>query len=437
MKKVCILGLGYIGLPTAIVAAQQGLDVIGFDIDKQRVDRINQSDPVIQEPEIFDKLQQVLSTKKFYATNTIEPADYFLIAVPTPFNNDKTADLSYVWHAVDLITQVITQGNVVILESTVPVGTTQKLSERIEEKTGFKAGEDFFVAHCPERVLPGNIFRELTYNARIIGGINQESMQRAKILYKYFVKGPLYLTNAATAEMIKLVENSFRDVNIAFAHQVAAMAYQLHLNPFEIIELANKHPRVNILQPSAGVGGHCIAVDPWFLIETFPEQTVLLKAARIINDEKPQQVVASIYEHVKKWQQQHAGVCKVSLLGLAYKPDIDDIRESPALEIAEQLLKNNAIDLLLCEPHVDEKIIISKLNKQTVPFAYAVEQADIIVCLVNHRLFKTLNTYEINDKIVIDVCGLLYEQHKHQEEQEHVFWPASNAYYHMPTINQD
>jgi UDP-N-acetyl-D-mannosaminuronic acid dehydrogenase len=430
--KVCVIGLGYIGLPTSIIAAYYGLDVIGFDIDQQRVSRINQGEPVIEEPEVATRLQKALATKKFRATTNIEPADYFIIAVPTPFHEDKSADLSYVFAAANSITDVIHKGNVIILESTVSIGATEKLAKIIEEKTSLQAGKDFFVAHCPERVLPGKIFEELIHNARIIGGINRESVTKAAVFYKYFVKGPLYLTDAKTAEMVKLIENSSRDVQIAFANQVASMAYELGLNPFEVIELANKHPRVNILNPSCGVGGHCIAVDPWFLIESFPEHTMLLKTARNINDDKPLQVIASVREHIKHWQRNHSKVCTVLALGLTYKPDTDDIRESPALLIAEKLSQYKDIELLVCEPHVTEQEIKNKFSFAPTSLEKGIKQADIIVCLVKHRAFKQLKTYSLSQKVILDICGLLYEPHQENSSiQEKIFWPTDNAYYIM------
>lgn len=295
MKKVCIMGLGYIGLPTAIVAAEHGFEVVGFDIDAQRVERINNYDPVIDEPEVYERLKPLVTSQQFYATTTLEASDCFIIAVPTPFKEEKKADLSYVYQATRALVPILKKGDVVILESTIPVGTTDYCAQLLQQETGMVAGTDFFVAHCPERVLPGKIFYELIYNARIIGGINQESMNQAKQFYKQFVKGSLYLTNATAAEMVKLVENSSRDVAIAFANQIASMAYSIGLDPFEIIELANKHPRVKLLNPSCGVGGHCIAVDPWFLVETFPKESELLKTARMINDAKPHQVISCVH----------------------------------------------------------------------------------------------------------------------------------------------
>ncbi|MEX0940359.1 MAG: nucleotide sugar dehydrogenase [Candidatus Babeliales bacterium] len=429
MKKVCVIGLGYIGLPTSLIAAEYGFDVIGFDVDQDRVARINIADPVIEEPEIKEKLKNILAKKKFHATTKIQEADYFIIAVPTPFLKDKKADLSYVWDAVDSISLVLKKGAVVILESTVPVGATAQLAQKLEQKTLLKAGIDFFVAHCPERVLPGNIFHELVHNPRIIGGINEESVDQTKEFYKKFVKASLYLTNATTAEMVKLVENSSRDVSIAFANQIAAMAYKAGLNPFEVIELANKHPRVDILNPSCGVGGHCIAVDPWFLIETFPEQTQLLKAAREINDLKPLQVVKATKKSVEEWKKDNKNhmPCKVLILGLTYKPNIDDLRESPALQIAKQLSQDTDIDLLICEPFVKNETINTLFGKYSISFKEGLEQSNIILCLVNHTPFKIINSATISNKMILDYCGLLYKPHIKNQDQEQLFWPASTV----------
>lgn len=426
MQKICIMGLGYIGLPTAIVAAEHGFEVVGFDIDVQRVERINNYDPVIQEPESIERLQPLIASGAFRATTVLKPADCFLIAVPTPFKEDKKADVSYVLTATEAIAHVLKKNDVVIVESTVPVGLTDECAQILAKKTGLKAGEDFFVAHCPERVLPGKIFYELIYNARIIGGINPESVDRAKLFYKQFVKGQLYLTNATTAEMVKLVENSSRDVAIAFANQVASMAYAMRLDPFEVIALANKHPRVNILNPSCGVGGHCIAVDPWFLVETFPEQSKLLKTARTVNDSKPLQVVSLTRAWVQEWQERHEGIPTVLLLGLTYKADVDDMRESPALVIANTLQKYSDMNVLVTEPNVAQTTLESLFNDAVVALQEGLDRADIIVCLVPHKQFKTIDYTIIRHKKVLDFCGLTYKPHRENHEQEALFWPANS-----------
>lgn len=428
MKKICMMGLGYIGLPTAIVAAEHSFEVIGFDVDRDRVAKINAGDPVIHEPEVFEKLQLALGSGKFKASITMTAADYFIIAVPTPFKDNKLADLSHVYSAGQQVARVLKKGDVVILESTIPVGTTDAFAAFLEEKTHLKAGTDFFVAHCPERVLPGKIFHELVYNDRIIGGINKESVEHAKQMYKEFVKGSLYLTDATTAEMVKLVENSSRDVQIAFANQVASMAYSVGLNPYEIIELANKHPRVNILNPGCGVGGHCIAIDPWFLVESFPQHSQLLKAARIVNDSKPLQVINCVQSAVTQWQKNNGDSrAKVAVFGLTYKPDVDDLRESPALLIAKQLRGYKHIDLLVCEPHVNKSKLIDTFGDTLTTATDALKQADIVLFLVGHTRFKAIDNKQLNNKKVLDFCGLLYEPQKETDKTEHMFWPAQST----------
>ena len=302
MKQVVIVGLGYIGLPTSILSAQSGYEVLGFDIDENKVLKIQNGDPTIVEPEINGRLLNVLKQKTFKAASKLQQADCFVIAVPTPFKEEKVADLSHVFDAAKSVANVLRKGNLVILESTIPVGTTQKVASFLEKESGFKTGVDFFVAYCPERVLPGKIFQELVSNDRVIGGINQNSAKLAKDFYSAFVEGELYLTDDKTAEMVKLVENSSRDVQIAFANDVASMAKNVGIDPYKLIELTNKHPRVNVLKPGCGVGGHCIAVDPWFLIESFPQETKLLQTARFINDARPNEIVGQVLIESKKFK---------------------------------------------------------------------------------------------------------------------------------------
>lgn len=426
MNTVSILGLGYIGLPTALIAAQYGYTVYGYDVDSSRVDRINNYDPVIQEPELFDKLGIALASGRFKASTTLESADYYIIAVPTPFKENKKADLSFVWKAVTTLSTVLQKGSVIILESTVPVGTTDQLAAFLATKTGLVAGKDFFIAHCPERVLPGRIFTELIHNSRIIGGITPRCFEKAAEFYKKFVTGQLYLTNATAAEMVKLVENSSRDTQIAFANQVAAMAYQVGLDPYEIIELANKHPRVNILNPSCGVGGHCIAVDPWFLVETFPDHTTLLKAARLVNDNKPLQVVSTVRSAIQAWYKHHVQKPTVLVLGLTYKADIDDIRESPALLIAKKLQRYSDITLLINEPNIESTVIHDHFTEPLVSLEYGLEHADIVIALVNHSHYKP-HLAALQEKRLLDFCGLLHTQTPLSTTQETVFWSANTV----------
>lgn len=434
-KKVCVVGLGYIGLPTAIVAAQAGLKVVGIDIKEDTVDCINRCCPIIKEPEIVQKLQEALATERFYATTIYEAADYFIIAVPTPFTADKKADLSYVFAAAGSIAGVLKKGDTVILESTVPVGTTKTLAQFLATKTGLTVGADFFVAHCPERVLPGNIFQELKVNDRVIGGIDRGSTQHVASFYEYFVSGDLYLTTAETAEMTKLVENSYRDVNVAFAHQVASMAYAAGIDPYELIDLANKHPRVKILRPTCGVGGHCLAIDPYFLVETFPAQTTLLKEARAVNEAKPFEVIARICAKVLQWKESHhTKTCRVLLLGATYKPDVDDLRESPALHIAQQLIKNNELEVLVCEPNVHKSLMEQQVGKRVVTLQEGIEAADIIVCLVAHTPFKSLDKKMLAHKKIIDCCGLLHIPNKKIFSEDQFFGAARN---HDEIVNEE
>lgn len=406
MKKVVIIGLGYIGLPTAITSALYGYEVVGFDINEEKVTRINAQDPVIDEPSIKEKLERAYATGRLRATAVIEPADFFIIAVPTPFTHDKKADLSYVYQAAQAISHVLKKDDVIILESTVPVGTTQAIADALTKASHLTSEHDFFVTHCPERVLPGNIFHELIYNNRIVGGISQEGANKAKEFYSAFVQGEIFTTHTAMAEMVKLVENSSRDVAIAFANQVAAIAYKAGLNPFELIALANQHPRVSILQPSCGVGGHCIAVDPWFLIETFPEETALLKTSRAVNDEKPVYVRNTIQTAIAQWSKSHTTRCKVVLYGLTYKPNIDDIRESPALHIAQVLSATSNADIYVCEPHLDSSTIAQLTNARSISVERSIEMGDIFIGLVNHTAFKAIPVEQILDKIVLDFCGI-------------------------------
>lgn len=410
MKRVSVLGLGYIGLPTAILAAQAGYSVSGFDINHEKVKKINAGNPIIFEPEITERLWEALKDKNFKAYTDLQYADYFIITVPTPFQENKTANLSHVFNAGELIAQRLRPGNLVLLESTVPVGTTEKLSLQLEELSGLKVGIDFFVAHCPERVLPGKIFKELISNDRIVGGICQRSCELAHAFYSKFAKGFIHVSDDKTAEMVKLIENSSRDVMIAFANQVADMCEQAGLDPYHIIDLANKHPRVNILKPTCGVGGHCIAIDPWFLVQTFPQATTLLKTARAINDAKPYQVLETIYSKVQELKNLGIEKPKVLALGLAYKPDIDDIRESPALHIAQELQqKQSFFELQAYDPHVPQDVLDSLNFHQPQTLAKAISWANIIVLLVKHKEFYHLREDALSEKIVIDTCGLMYD----------------------------
>ncbi len=415
MKRISILGLGYIGLPTAILAAQAGYEVCGYDIDQERVKQINLGNPVIFEPEISDRLWKVLQTGSFKAHPELQYADCFIIAVPTPFKEGNRADLSYVFQAGETITKRLMPGNVVILESTVPVGTTEQLAQYIEKHSGLKLGKDFFVAHAPERVLPGKIFKELVDNDRVIGGICQQACNLTQLFYSKFVKGVVHITDDKSAEMVKLIENASRDVQIALANQISGMCQTANLDPYHIIELANKHPRVKLLSPTCGVGGHCIAVDPWFLIETFPEQTKLLQMARAINDQKPLTVIKQVLEKAAELQKNNTTRPKVFVMGLAFKPDVDDIRQSPALQIASALhAKTDVLEIKV----YDHNVPLNMLHKYNFDIASdvwrGIDWADVVLVLVKHKEFSLMHQDVFCGKVVIDSCGLLYDMQTRQ-----------------------
>ena len=419
MKAISVVGLGYIGLPTSIISAKAGYQVWGFDVDAKKVELINSFQPVILEPGLDQKLAEVLKNGSFKAYNKINPADCFIVAVPTPFlksfisSNTKQADLSYVFDAAKKISTVLQKNNLVILESTVPVGTTMKFANFLEKETGLQLSKDFFVAYCPERVLPGRIFEEIVSNDRTVGGVCIQSSDMAKSFYSKFVKGNIYITDDKTAEMVKLVENSFRDVNIAFANEVASMAKKEKLNPFRVIELANKHPRVNILQPGCGVGGHCIAVDPWFLVQSFPKDSQSIQAARVINDSKPYQVINEVLLKVDELRKCGLERPRVLSLGLTFKPDVDDLRGSPALKIAKELnLKKELFDFAVVEPNIPEANLEKFNFKYFKNLSGAINWADLILILVGHKNFFDINALDLTEKYVIDECGLLYFKNK-------------------------
>lgn len=409
MKRISILGLGYIGLPTAIIAAQSGYDVCGYDIDEEKVKQINSGNPVIFEPEISERLWKVLQNGFFKAHAELQYADCFIIAVPTPFKEHNRADLTYVFKAAETIARRMMPGNLVIIESTIPVGTTERVAHYLEEHSGLKLGIDFFVSHSPERVLPGSIFRELVENDRTIGGICQQASLLTQLFYSKFVRGFIHVTDDKAAEMVKLVENANRDVQIAFANQVAAMCHQANIDPYHVIELANRHPRVKILNPTCGVGGHCIAVDPFFLIETFPEQTQLLQAARAINDAKPYSVLQQILTRIKAVKSNNTVRPKVFVMGISFKPDVDDVRQSPALFITHQLQAESALLELKVYDHNVPVDVMQKSSFDAVSDAWrGIAWADVIVVLVKHKEFVLMQPEVFADKIVIDTCGLFH-----------------------------
>ncbi len=409
-ESVAVIGLGYIGLPTAAILATHGVQVLGVDVNAEVVETVNQGRIHIVEPELEAVVSGVTSSGRLRAVCQPEPAAAFIIAVPTPFTDGHAPDVSYIEKAAQSIAPHLRSGVLVILESTSPVGTTERLSRWLAEARPdlhfphqFGEAADVNVVYCPERVLPGHILHELVYNDRIIGGITPRCAQRAASLYGAFLKGQSFLTNSRTAEMAKLSENAFRDVNIALANELAEIADSFDINPWEVIDLANRHPRVNILQPGPGVGGHCIAVDPWFLVHGAPAQARIIRVAREINDAKPRQVVSKVKQHSARFT---APV--IACLGLAYKADIDDLRESPAVEIVRELAAERAGTLLVVEPHVKElPFALQDLSDvKLVDLGEACAKADIILLLVNHRQFKAVDRRLLMEKIVIDTRGV-------------------------------
>jgi len=428
MKKICVAGLGYIGLPTAIIAAQSGFEVVGYDCDQSRVTRINQADPVIHEPEVKEKLQAVLAKNLFRAFTHIQEADCFIIAVPTPCTDEKKADISYVLDVANAISTVIKKNNAVLIESTIPVGVTMQVAHCIAEKSGLSL-DDFSCAYCPERVLPGKIFYELIHNTRVIGGVTASAAVHASKFYKTFVQGQIFCTTAQTAELVKLVENSARDVQIAFANEVALIADSCGVDPYEVIELANKHPRISLLQPRCGVGGHCIAIDPWFIVEGFNEQARLIRAARTINDARPLHVFEKIKNVCEAWAIQHNKPCKIFLLGAAYKPDVDDLRESPAVQIARYCAQNKHMDVRVCDPYITVEKAQQFMLPQLIDFDSGYVWADVIICLVGHSAFMQRKPLLLqNEKRCLDFCGLLFDTREHgYQVHENNFLPAQMA----------
>ena len=408
-NKVSVVGLGYIGLPTAAVIASRGVEVIGVDVSQHAVDTINQGKIHIVEPDLDMLVQSAVTTGKLRATIEPEPADVFLIAVPTPFSNGYKPDVSYIEAAVKKIAPVLQKGNLVILESTSPVGTTEKISEWMSEIRADLSfphqnneQADIYIAHCPERVLPGYVIQELVTNDRVIGGLTPRCAEQAKDLYQLFVKANCIVTDSRTAEMAKLTENSFRDVNIAFANELSIICDKLKINVWELIQLANRHPRVNILNPGPGVGGHCIAVDPWFIVDSAPEQARLIRTAREVNESKPEFVINKIRKVSEAFKQP-----KIALFGLAFKADIDDLRESPAVDIAEKVMQEALGDVLIVEPYIKE--LPAKLQEEHVKLVSLVEslgEANIIVTLTDHTVFKQVKQSVLQEKVIIDARGI-------------------------------
>ncbi|TDY16891.1 UDP-N-acetyl-D-mannosaminuronic acid dehydrogenase [Paraburkholderia sp. BL6665CI2N2] len=406
---VSVVGLGYIGLPTAAAFAARRKKVVGVDVSQHAVDTINRGEIHIVEPELDMLVHAAVSEGYLRATTVPEAADAFLIAVPTPFMEGNKPDLSYIEAASRSIAPVLKKGDLVVLESTSPVGATEKMAQwmadlRPDLTFPQHAGEssDIRVAHCPERVLPGHVIRELVENDRVIGGMTRKCGELARELYQTFVQGDCILTDARTAEMCKLTENSFRDVNIAFANELSIIADELDINVWELIRLANRHPRVSILQPGPGVGGHCIAVDPWFIVDSAPEQSRLIRTARLVNDDKPRHVIDRVKKAADRFKEP-----VIACLGLAFKANIDDLRESPALEITRTLADMRLGRVLAVEPNIDSLPAALDGKVELCDLLDALGIADIVIVLVDHVPFKRLDTVRLQSKVVIDTRGLL------------------------------
>lgn len=396
--KACFMGLGYIGLPTSIIAAKHGVQVLGVDINPKVVDMTNQGRLHIIEPGLEEMLQEVVAAGTFRAALRPEESDAYFMVVPTPFKGNHEPDISYVEAATRAVLPLLKEGDLYVIESTSPVGTTEKMRDLIYAERPELEGK-IYIAYCPERVLPGNVIYELVHNDRVIGGIDEASTDKAIEFYSQFVTGKLHRTNSKTAEMCKLTENSSRDVQIAFANELSLICDKAGINVWELIELANKHPRVTILQPGCGVGGHCIAVDPYFITSDFPMESKIISAAREINNYKSFWCAEKIQNEMLRFELEHHRKPWVALMGLAFKPNIDDLRESPAKSIVNKVMQgSNNAQILVVEPNVPEHNVFKLTG-----YKEAYEKADIVAFLVNHREFAQLDYRD--DVKVMDFCG--------------------------------
>lgn len=415
-ETISVIGLGYIGLPTAAAFAARQKKVIGVDVNQHAVDTINQGKIHIVEPDLDKTVKTAVEAGYLKAFTTPQRADAFLIAVPTPFKDDHQPDLSYVMTAAESIAPLLKKGDLIILESTSPTGATEQMAQRLAAMRSDltfpqQQGEnsDIDIAYCPERVLPGKVMVELIKNDRVIGGMTMKSSQRASELYRIFLTGECVITNAKTAEMCKLTENSFRDVNIAFANELSFICAEQGINVWELINLANRHPRVNILQPGPGVGGHCIAVDPWFIVAQNPKQSRLIQTARLVNDSKPIWVVDQVKTVLADCLTEtgkRANEIKIACFGLAFKPDIDDLRESPAMQITKMIADWHTGTTYVVEPNINELPNALEGLCQLVSTEVAVANADIILLLVDHKQFKAIKGEQIRQKWVVDTKGV-------------------------------
>lgn len=394
MKKICVIGIGYVGLPTAVMFASKGHTVVGYDVNEKVVDALNKGEIIIEEPGLLDLVKSTVASKNLSAsTSCPEGFDVYIIAVPTPINKDKTADMTYVELATKEIAKKVKKGAIVILESTSPPRTVEDLIVPILKTTNLTIGEDILLAHSPERILPGKVLEELRTNSRIVGGINKKSSEEVKKIYEIFVEGEIFITTATTAEMCKVAENTFRDVNIALANELAKISEEMGVNVWELINLANCHPRVNILSPGPGVGGHCIALDPWFLVEK-SENAKLIKNARLINDSMPDFVLNKIKNILGKLKDK-----TITIFGVTYKPNIDDIRESPVMELVGKL-ESEGVNVKICDPHAKDKL------KNSFNIYDSVKNSSLLVLGVHHDEFKDVDFAEIykclKDKNILD-----------------------------------
>lgn len=414
--KVCVIGLGYIGLPTAAVLASRKIHVVGVDINQQVIDTINRGEIHFKEPELDIVVHAAVSEGYLCATDQIEIADAFIIAVPTPFKEDHQPDLSYIEAAVKSLTGVLKSGDLVILESTSPVGTTEQIADWLAEARPdltfprtHQETSDIRIAYCPERVLPGNVLHELVHNDRIIGGMTPKCSKLAVQLYDLFVEGHCMTTNTRTAEMCKLTENSFRDVNIAFANELSMICDKLDIDAWEMIRLANHHPRVNILKPGPGVGGHCVAVDPWFIISRYPEYARLMKTARFVNENKEnwvvEKVMTAVSELLQRMPEKKMYDITILCLGMTFKPNVEDLRESPAIRIIKTILSLHSGHVVIVEPNIKELPEEFVNRAELYSLEDGLKEADIILKLVDHHSFINLSDSILQKHCVIDTCA--------------------------------
>lgn len=397
--KACFMGLGYIGLPTAIIAAKHGVDIVGVDINPSVVEQTNAGHLHIIEPGMEEMLQDVVKSGKLHASTTPEVSDAYFMVVPTPFKGNHEPDVSYVEAATRAVLPLLKDGDLYVIESTSPVGTTEKMAEIIFSERPELKGK-IHIAYCPERVLPGNVIYELVHNDRVIGGLDEVSTKKAQEFYSQFVQGTFHPTNARTAEMCKLTENSSRDVQIAFANELSLICDKAGINVWDLINLANKHPRVNILQPGCGVGGHCIAVDPYFITADFPAESKLIAAAREINNYKAFWCAEKVKNAMLEFELKNHRKPVVAMMGLAFKPDIDDLRESPAKQIVSRVMQScNNANIMVVEPNVASHNVFKLTD-----YKEAYDKADIVVFLTAHKPFKSLRWSD--NKVILDFCGI-------------------------------